>query len=197
MLTSARQYGFSLIELMVTMTIFAVLAAMAAPSLSQYTENMKTLAAAESLYASLQQTRTEAIRRNVPVELIFTDQPPVASSVETNSLTTNGPNWLVRQTPVALTDPHVFIEGKSGGEGGGRGAQGSSIVIVAGSSSIRFDATGALVGSMVTVNLTQQNGTCAPGGEARCMRVEISVGGQVRLCDPAATTLGDTRKCQS
>jgi type IV fimbrial biogenesis protein FimT len=196
MLSVAREDGFSLIELMVTVTIFAVLAAMAAPSLSQYSENMKTLAAAESLYASLQQARTEAIRRNVPVELVFTDQPPVADSVETNGLTDNGPNWIVRQTPEALDDPHVFIEGKSGGEGGGRVGQTSSIAINSSTSSIRFNASGGFVGADARVEFVQSGRTCAlVGGEARCMQVKVNAGGQVRLCDPAASGAGDTRKC--
>ncbi|WP_295982934.1 GspH/FimT family pseudopilin [uncultured Variovorax sp.] len=196
MLSASRQDGFSLIELMVTLVVFAVMAAMAAPSLMQYANNMKILAAADSLYASLQQTRSEAIRRNIPVELVFTTDAPVAASVETTALTDNGPNWLIRQTPEALDDPHVFIEGKSGAEGGGRAGQGTPVVIDSSSSSIRFDASGALVGSEVRVGFNQQGATCAlENGPARCLRVVASKGGQVRVCDPAALGAGDTRKC--
>ena len=196
MLSASRQDGFSLIELMVTVVIFAVMAAMAAPSLMQYANNMKILAAADSLYASLQQTRSEAIRRNIPVELVFTTDAPVAASVETTALTDNGPNWLIRQTPEALGDPHVFIEGKSGAEGGGRAGQATPVVIDSSSSSIRFDASGALVGSEVRVGFNQQGATCAvESGPARCLRVVASTGGQVRVCDPAALGAGDTRKC--
>lgn len=198
MLTSARGRGFSLIELMVTLVIFAVMAAMAAPSIRQYAENMKTLAAAEAFAASLQQARGEALRRNIPVELILTTASPVASNVDTTALTTSGPNWMVRQTPETTEDPHVFIEGKSGAEGGGRANQGTSIVIDSGtSSSVRFNAAGALVGAKAVVSFTQQGTTCVrEGGPARCLQVVASLGGQVRICDPAAGT-GDTRICNS
>lgn len=194
MLSAEPEAGFSLIELMVTLVIFAVMAAMAAPSMRQYAENMKTLATAEAFAASLQQARGEALRRNIPVELIFTTASPVASNVETTALTTSGPNWMVRQTPEKTEDPHVFIEGKSGAEGGGRAGQGTSVVIDSGASSIGFNAAGALVGAGVNVNFTQLGGVCAPNGAARCLRVMATGGGQVRICDPAAGA-GDTRKC--
>jgi len=194
MLTARSESGFSLVELMVTLAVFALLAAMAAPSLVQYAGNMKILAAAESFYASVQQTRTEAFRRNAPVELILTDQPPIADNVDTTELKDAGPNWLVRQLPEKVDDPYVFVEGKSGAEGGGRAGQTTSIVLDSNSSSIRFTASGGLVGSEVRVNFLQQDGSCAPAGAARCLRVVVSAGGQVRMCDPAAG-VGDTRKC--
>jgi type IV fimbrial biogenesis protein FimT len=196
MLTVRSENGFSLVELMVTLAVFALLAAMAAPSLVQYAGNMKILAAAESFYASVQQTRTEAIRRNAPVELILTDQPPVADNVDTTELKDAGPNWLIRQLPETVDDPYVFIEGKSGAEGGGRAGQTTPIVINSGTSSIRFNASGALVGSLITVRFEQQGETCArTGGSARCLNVVVSTGGQVRMCDPAASGAGDTRAC--
>lgn len=192
-----HEAGFSLIELLVTMIVFAILAAMAAPSLMQYSENMKTLAQAESFYASAQQARAEAIRRNVPVELVLTDQPPVMESVDTNGLTTNGPNWIVRQlSDSPPSTAHTFIEGKSGAEGGGRAGGKSSVVIDAnGATGIRFNASGALVGARIDVNFTQLGASCAPAGAARCLRVVAMPGGQVSLCDPAASGSGDTRSC--
>jgi type IV fimbrial biogenesis protein FimT len=36
---------------------------------------------------------------------------------------------------------------------------------------------------------------CAPSGPIRCLMVVISPGGQSKVCDPAATSVGDTRSC--
>lgn len=193
MLKSAGQRGFTMIELAITIAIIGLLMALAVPSMSQYMANSKVGGVAEAFYAAAQQARTEAIRRNTAVEIAFTDQPPNSTSSETSSLTFNGPNWLIRTLPVPpATTPHIFIEGKAGSEGSG----GTGATIASNASSLQFSAMGALVGSgQVTVDFTHPSGACAPTGNIRCQRVLISPGGQARLCDPAATAAGDTRKC--
>ena len=51
----------------------------------------------------------------------------------------------------------------------------------------------------VTISLDVTNpvlGLCVPGGPARCRRINVTSGGQITACDPAATTVvGDTRVC--
>jgi type IV fimbrial biogenesis protein FimT len=40
-------------------------------------------------------------------------------------------------------------------------------------------------------------GTCehVDGGSMRCLRIDISVGGEARMCDPAVADATDPRKC--
>ena len=40
-------------------------------------------------------------------------------------------------------------------------------------------------------------GTCehVDGGNMRCLRIDISLGGEARMCDPAVTDATDPRKC--
>ncbi|VWX59513.1 conserved hypothetical protein [Burkholderiales bacterium 8X] len=186
----ARQQGFSLIELMVTVSVMVLLSLLAVPSMSQYVENSKIHGTAEVVFAAMQKARTEAIRRNATVELVFTDQAPTPASVDTTGVTTTGPNWLIRQVPPpSSTASHLFIEGKSGAEGSGRPAGGSSTTLVASSGAVAFTPYGALSGAPFQVDF------CAPSGAARCLKVVVSRGGQARLCDPAVTAIGDTRKC--
>ena len=175
-----------------TLAVLA-LAALALPSMNQYIANNKVAAVAELFYASAQMTRTEAIRRNSPVEIVFTDQAPSAASVETSSLTLSGPSWIIRTVPTPpATTPHGFIEAKAGADGGG----GVPAVIASNATSLQFGANGALVGSAaVTVDFSHPSSACAPTGNIRCQRVIISSGGQARMCDPAVTAANDTRKC--
>ena len=62
-----RSPGFTLIELVVVMTLVASVLAIAAPSLSQLIENARIRGAAESIQHGLQRARAEAINRNLNV----------------------------------------------------------------------------------------------------------------------------------
>ena len=57
-----KQNAFTLFELIVTITILAIIAAMAAPNLSQVLKNTKVNASSGDILNFLQQSRTEAIR---------------------------------------------------------------------------------------------------------------------------------------
>jgi type IV fimbrial biogenesis protein FimT len=63
----SRGRGFTLIELIVTVTILGVLAALAAPSVSEMILSNKLASYANTFVASAQIARSEAIKRNAPV----------------------------------------------------------------------------------------------------------------------------------
>lgn len=77
--------GFSLVELMVTISIAAILLAIAAPSYQQFIGSTTITSASEDFVAALTFTRTEAIKRNVRVTM--------CKSVNGTSCTTGGNNW--------------------------------------------------------------------------------------------------------
>ena len=63
------QSGFTLIELMVTLSVMAILLMIAVPSFNEVTLGSKLGAFANNLAASAHLARSEAIKRNAPVSL--------------------------------------------------------------------------------------------------------------------------------
>lgn len=68
----AGLYGFTLIELMITIAVVAVLIVLAAPSFTGLINSNRLAAQANEVVASLQQARMEAIRRNGSVTVCRT-----------------------------------------------------------------------------------------------------------------------------
>ena len=66
------QRAFTLIEMVVTVSVLAILAAIAVPSFLNTLEKRRVVGAAEQLYADLQYARTEAIKGNRSVGINFT-----------------------------------------------------------------------------------------------------------------------------
>lgn len=90
--------GFGLIELMVTIFVAAILAAIAVPSFRTTIQRHRLLAAADDLQAAIQYARTEAVLRATYVSVCAsTDGVSCASS------TTYDTGWIVYSHPVATT----------------------------------------------------------------------------------------------
>lgn len=65
-----KPYGFTLIEVMVSLAILGILAALGAPSFSESIKRYRVKAIRDDLIASMQLARVEAIRRGRPVVLV-------------------------------------------------------------------------------------------------------------------------------
>ncbi|WP_276320104.1 GspH/FimT family pseudopilin [Parasulfuritortus cantonensis] len=59
----SRQYGFTLVELIVTVTVIGVLATLAVPSFTKSVEKRRLVAAAEAVYDQVQFARTESLKQ--------------------------------------------------------------------------------------------------------------------------------------
>ena len=76
---SQRQSGLTVLELVITMLVFSVLTVIAAPGLSDYLRNSRTVATTNDLVAAIRYARAEAIRRAAPVRLTANDTNDGAS----------------------------------------------------------------------------------------------------------------------
>ena len=69
-LTRASTRGFTLIELMVAVTVLGVLAVISAPYLGDFVLNARLRDASQQLRAALVQARSEAITRNAEIDVV-------------------------------------------------------------------------------------------------------------------------------
>ena len=211
--------GFSMIELMVGIAIVALLLALGLPSLSDYQANAKIRNTATLFNSSVQMARAEAIRLNGGAEIALSTVVPTAANKDTASLSNAGPNWMVRSFDLnsvgslpstacnsnASTEgtPHTpsytLVEGKAAAEGSQRSDGSSPVVIAANVCRLVFTGLGGTwpQGTAATFNFSNPSGgaCAADGGPMRCLRVQVSAGGQARQCDPAVATTTDARYC--
>jgi type IV fimbrial biogenesis protein FimT len=177
--------GFSLLELMITILLMAVLFTLGLPAFTEWMQNSQIRTYAESTMAGLQRARAEAVRRNAPVEFLFTSTEPVAANV--NALVPNpqGPHWAVRVFRAGGGyGADDFIEGRTRAEGT------ANATVNATQASLVFNGQGRLAGGG---NVTIDFGSSVAAA-TRPLRATVSPAGQVRLCDPALPA-GNVQAC--
>ncbi len=157
------QSGMTLVELMIGVLILSIVLAKGLPTLLDYINNDRIRSAAEEFRAGLGSARTEAIRRNTTVNFV-----PAATG------------WSV-VLPGANGDPDQVLMARTAKSNEAGLSAAPSLASVAFNGSGRLAAPGAF-----SVDIAPVAGVCqAAGGEARCLRVTVSPGGMVRMCDPA------------
>lgn len=178
--------GASLVEIIIGLVIVGMLLAKGAPAFGSWIQSTKIRTTGEAIQNGLQLARAEAVRRNDLVRFQLTD-----SVTNGCALSTTSSNWVVSlddpssacaATPSNTAAPRI-VQVRSATEGS------ANVVVAAGQSAIVFNGLGQLVpvpAGAIAINLSNAvGGACAPAGEMRCMRVEVSTGGQIRMCDPA------------
>ncbi|MDR2614572.1 MAG: GspH/FimT family pseudopilin [Candidatus Accumulibacter sp.] len=181
--------GFTLIELVIGISILSILIAMAAPSFSRWIMNMGIRGTAGSLLDGLQLARSEALRRNTTVRFQLT-----STLGNDCALSTSGPHWIISRdlaenlcgTAPSETEAPRLIRSHDGEQAGG-----SRALIDAGQSLFAFNGLGRLASPAANILVSGPDGVgnCTPNGkDERCLRIEISSGGGVRMCDPALTS---------
>ena len=189
--------GFTLIELMVTITLIAILVMLAVPAFSTWIHNTKVRTIAESLQNGVRMAQSEALRRNQQVVMSFTnDTNPNLNP----TAVVGGKNWSIQTVP----SPYVNNNAAEFLGAGILAGVASGVGITGPSAAICFNANGRL--------LTQQNNTssatatattnCAATGAVtfnvsqansdRPLKVVVQLGGQVRMCDPGLPALSTT-----
>lgn len=199
--------GFSLVELLVTLAILSILLGLGVSGFSTWIINMKVRAAAESIQNGLQLARGEAVRRNDLIRFQLTDTTDsscVLSTTDTNWVVSYdnpsgkcGNAFVDEAYPVTDTThnpaPRLLKLHMASGSS-------SNVVSAAGQSTIVFNGLGRVTNAAtnpVVISLNPGVGVCkVDGGQIRCLNVTISIGGQIRMCDPSYPANGtDPQRC--
>jgi type IV fimbrial biogenesis protein FimT len=204
--TALLQRGVTLIELLVTIALVAILMRLAIPSFSAWIANNKVRTVADALQNGLRTASSEALRRNRQVTFTLTNQEPS----DTSTAAANGRNWAVHRLP-ALTSENGPVLIKSGSFGSS-----TSGAAIAGPAAICINSAGRVVANNATgvpnaVCSAAASQNCAAGtsgmaslaacyqvtapGSDRTLQVTVGFSGQVRMCDPKRSLASSPDGC--
>jgi len=170
LLMKPRTSGFSLIELMIVVTLIAILVIASMPAVSDMLQNSRTRSVADSLQNGIRFAQTESARMS-----------------RLTTLATTATNWTVSYTKIAGGSdslPTLLQSSPSGNVG--------SVVITpddATHTALQFNDLGRVkvastsAGPFTTLNADMYftvNNSKGP----RSLRVYVSPSGKVRMCDP-------------
>lgn len=195
-----RYKGFTLIELMVTISVLGVIAAIAIPAASDYIDHRKIINAAEAVYGQLQYARSQAIARSEKVYSSFDysddgDWLMAVSTVDNCDLKRSIKVIEGTEVPDAATDCTLVVENGDGVSDEDdltyhllSGANFNGVLLDANDTGtggapnkITFDPTRGTAESR-DIFLWLDRGP----GKSYLMRVDVSVIGKVTICSPSA-----------
>ncbi len=204
-MTRRNSQGVTLVELMVTLAIVAMLVLAALPSFSLAFVNSRIRSTGEALLTGLQLAKSEAVSRNARVRFQLTTTLDAACAPSAN-----GVNWVVNMDPNANADEVTGLCDRAPNDQvapfilqtrPAAAGSGASTQVAASQASLVFNGLGRLADippGNVTINITNPTGgACiANGGEVSCLRIVISTLGQARMCNPdPGLPANDPRRC--
>lgn len=181
-----RRSGFSLIELMVAISVLAILTAVAMPNFMTWIRNSRVRTVADALQSGMRLAQGEAQRRSHTVVFFLTNSKTCDTAA---TAVAGGTYWQARTVPNALltgdaaeavqcgvlTDVSTGINLTSATTAlcfGGDGRQ----TTVTNPASIGLDCTAAAA--------TYDVAPATANAENRPLRLTVSLAGSIRMCDP-------------
>jgi type IV fimbrial biogenesis protein FimT len=187
--------GFTMVEAMVTLAIFAIITALSVPTMRTWIVNNKIRAVSDTLQNGLRLAQTESLRRSRQVVFALTSTAtPQAIPL---AAVANGTTWAIFTVP-SITDGTEVPQYIDSGVLSNISA--NVAINSNGTAAICFNSVGRLINN-ASANVTaitggaacaqptvgappvQKFNITATGGD-RPLQVNLSLGGQIRMCDP-------------
>jgi type IV fimbrial biogenesis protein FimT len=179
--------GFSVIELMVTVTLIAILLVMTIPAYGTWTADARVRAVAESLANAIRQSQSTAVAKGRTSLFALTADPhPAVGSVPS----ANASNWLAALNVLGGSDETraslgLILQSTEGSQ---------HQVTITGPALVCFNALGRQTSLSASANSLPASCTAADpavyqvsraSGASRSFNVLVYAGGRVRMCDAA------------
>lgn len=197
--------GFTLVEMMISVAIMAILLGLAAPGFQSFIQNAKIRTTADNIQAGLHLARSEAIRRNARVSFWLVNNTSASCA-----RSASGTSWVVSfsdpagacNTASSDTVAPRLIQSRLGTDdstgvsvsaaSGGATSSAASCITFNGFGGVEPACTGG--GTRIgIINVTPANGAST----ARRLDVRITSGGAVRMCNPDSSRPSDLSYCGS
>jgi type IV fimbrial biogenesis protein FimT len=167
-----RQRGFTIVEVIIAMTILAILTAISVPTFRSVVENGHIRAVSESMQYGLTLARTEAVRLNTQVAFV-----------------TSASGWTVQRVDDA-SQLH---------QGSGKESMAGLLITKSPSTAdtVTFNAFGRTIDPNPDNSERLASITLAASAETateRALRIQVTAGGVSRVCDPNAAS-SELRAC--
>lgn len=180
--------GFTLLELLITITIMALLGAAAAPAIGTWVANARVRSVADALQNDLRLAQAEAIRRSRQSVFALTSATPAWNATPA----ANGSNWYVRAQPLANSDEAAssssLVTVNQTASRFGTSITGPALTCF-GSLGQRLSVSSTDTGlsTACTTTSNPETYTVSDTRADRSLKVLVYLGGRIFMCDAAKT----------
>lgn len=194
-----KNMGFTLVELMVTISILGMLLLAVAPSVAAVVQDTRARGIAEHLLQGLGKARIEAIKSNRNVMFSLVDQVNDGCALSSTSsawvVSMDSPQGRCGHSASIDTAPRIIQTFGLKDLAKGVDVQGMASDASPASAGVTFNAFGQVElkpGALMRIDVSHA------GPSSRRFSIEVSPAGGIRLCDRAiAAGSGDPRACLS
>ncbi len=197
-----RERGVSMIEIAITMALAAILLFAVTPEITTMIANSRIRSASESYLQGLQRARNEALRRNETVTFWLATPNASGNMDNTCALSASSRAWVVSlNDPTSLcaaassetANPRLIEKAVGGATAGSVTAAALQSDNATAATSVAFDGFGRVTTATAIARIDLDNASA--GNNFRPLRIQITRGGSMRLCEPRVTSTSDPRRC--